>query len=83
MAMRSLDVQRWQSTYVRYQGQHEGQVTQNGWELTSSPLRNREETMMNLSTVPSMSPGAALPHAIQMRIISAPAEFAVPVKQDR
>jgi len=74
------EVQRWQSTYVRYHGQHEGQVTQSGWELTLSQAgRHREETVM---AVPSLATGG-LPTRIAMCITAAPAEFAVPVKQDR
>lgn len=77
-----VDVQRWQSTYVRYHGQHEGQVTQNGWELASSQAGAHREETMGVTSLPVATAGG-LPLSIQMRITAAPAEFAVPVKQDR
>lgn len=76
-----VDVQRWQSTYVRYRGQQEGQVSQTGWELSASQGVQCETALPCLPYTPSSIAGAPL--GIQMRITSAPAEFAVPVKQDR
>jgi hypothetical protein len=79
-------VDRWQTTYVRYKCQPEAQVTSNGWDLTISqqyadqlameeqqPYLNEESLLYN---------GLA-PTRIYIRIVEAPAEFGVPVKQDR
>ncbi|CAD7697834.1 unnamed protein product [Ostreobium quekettii] len=80
------DVARWQSTYVRYKGQSEGQVCQQGWEQSTSVHMQEQLAMaanggFNAGRTTLHSPLAPL--AINMRIVTAPAEFAVPVKQDR
>eukprot|EP00210_Caulerpa_lentillifera_P008045 g7682.t1 len=76
------NVQRWQSTYVRYAGHQEGQVTANGWELNASQ-RVQEEMQISCPPFGNSAATAGAPIAVRMKIISAPAEFAVPVKQDR
>ncbi|CAD7701308.1 unnamed protein product [Ostreobium quekettii] len=80
------DVGRWQSTYVRYKGQTEGQVCQHGWEqATSQQVQDQLAMASNGGFAPGRTPlhSALAPLAINMRIVTAPAEFAVPVKQDR
>lgn len=80
------DVSRWQSTYVKYKGQNEGQVCQQGWDLATSQSIQDQLALANNSAFPnSRSPlhtGLA-PTGINMRMVTAPAEFAAPVKQDR
>lgn len=75
---------RWQSTYVRYKGQSEGQVCQDGWDKSTS-LNFQEHVMTHSGTYPTRAHlrNGLTPTGVNMRIITAPAEFAVPVKQDR
>jgi hypothetical protein len=80
------DVEKLQSMYVRYKCQPEAQITNTGWELITSQRYAdqlaaeeqqayvREESLLYNGTAPT---------SISLRIIEAPAEFAVPVKQDR
>jgi len=76
------NVHRWQSTYVRYGGQQEGQVSANGWELSSSRIVH-EGVQVSGFPLGSTAMNCGAPTGVQMKIVTAPAEFAVPVKQDR
>jgi hypothetical protein len=72
--------------YVRYKCQPEAQVTQTGWDLSMSQRYADqlalEEQQPYLSEESLLYNGLA-PTNIALRIVEAPAEFAVPVKQDR
>jgi hypothetical protein len=72
--------------YVRYKCQPEAQVTQSGWDLAISQRYADqlalEEQQPYLSEESLLYNGLA-PTSIALRIVEAPAEFAVPVKQDR
>lgn len=72
--------------YVRYKCQPEAQVTQTGWDLAMSQRYADqlalEEQQPYLSEESLLYNGLA-PTNIALRIVEAPAEFAVPVKQDR
>lgn len=72
--------------YVRYKCQPEAQVTSSGWDLsTSQRFADQlalEEQQPYLSEESLLYNGLA-PTNIALRIVEAPAEFAVPVKQDR
>jgi hypothetical protein len=80
------DVEKWQTMYVRYKCQPEAQVTQTGWDLSMSQRYADqlalEEQQPYLSEESLLYNGLA-PTNIALRIVEAPAEFAVPVKQDR
>lgn len=80
------NVNRWQSTYVKYKGQTEGQVCQHGWDLETSQNIQDQLALANNSAFPTnrnpLHSGLA-PTGIHMRIVTSPAEFAAPVKQDR
>jgi hypothetical protein len=71
---------------VRYKSQAEAQVTQGGWDLaTSQQLHNStslNEQQAFLSAEHPLNSGFAPSH-VSLRIVESPAEFAVPVKQDR
>lgn len=79
-------VERWQTVYVRYKSQAEAQVTQGGWDLaTSQRLHDAAavtEQQPFLNEDHPLYSGFAPTH-VNLRIIESPAEFAVPVKQDR
>jgi hypothetical protein len=79
-------VEKWQTMYVRYKCQPEAQVTQTGWDLSMSQRYADqlalEEQQPYLSEESLLYNGLA-PTNIALRIVEAPAEFAVPVKQDR
>lgn len=83
----SSGVSRWQSTYVRYKGQSEGQVCQDGWDKESSQSIQEQLVMPHNPNYPprvhTNRNNALVPNGINMKILTAPAEFAVPVKQDR
>lgn len=72
--------------YVRYKCQPEAQVTSAGWDLSTSQRYADqlalEEQQPYLSEESLLYNGLA-PTNIALRIVEAPAEFAVPVKQDR
>eukprot|EP00882_Tetradesmus_deserticola_P033554 GHRQ01038344.1.p1 GENE.GHRQ01038344.1~~GHRQ01038344.1.p1 ORF type:complete len:243 (+),score=65.99 GHRQ01038344.1:241-969(+) len=80
------NVEKWQTMYVRYKCQPEAQVTQSGWDLSMSQRYADqlalEEQQPYLSEESLLYNGLA-PTNIALRIVEAPAEFAVPVKQDR
>jgi len=77
-------LERWQTLYVRYKTQPEASVTHAGWELaTSRKYAERlaaEEASFAEDTL--LYNGLA-PARISLKIVDAPAEYAVPVKQDR
>ncbi|KAG2452631.1 hypothetical protein HYH02_002865 [Chlamydomonas schloesseri] len=70
-------VDRYQTSYVRY-GQAE-EALQGAWE-TETCRRTMAENGQDLN---AFYPPGSLPETISLRIIEAPAEFALPVKQDR
>ncbi len=72
--------------YVRYKSQAEAQVTQSGWELATSQRLHDSSSLSEQQ--PFMNADSPLysgyaPTHVNLRIIESPAEFAVPVKQDR
>ncbi|EFJ50616.1 hypothetical protein VOLCADRAFT_116796 [Volvox carteri f. nagariensis] len=71
------DVDRWQTTYVRYSSSETAQAR--GWNAECC-RRNLHSLGVNDHPILRQH---NLPDAINMRIIEAPAEFALPVKQDR
>jgi hypothetical protein len=79
-------VAAWQATYVRYKCQAAAQVTQNGWDLSTSQSYADQlaiEEPNAYLTEESLLYNGLAPKSIHIRIVDAPAEFAVPVKQDR
>jgi len=80
-------VERLQTSYVKYRRFQEAQVAGgNGWDLAISrrnyeQVARLEQQFFMQDDHPLFNPLA--PDNITMRIIEAPAEFAVPVKQDR
>lgn len=72
--------------YVRYKCQPEAQITNTGWELVTSQRyadQLAEEEQQAYVREESLLYNGMAPTSISLRIIEAPAEFAVPVKQDR
>lgn len=72
--------------YVRYKCQPEAQVSNAGWDLSTSQ-RYADQLLLE-EQLPYINNNSLLhnslaPTSISLRIIEAPAEFAVPVKQDR
>mmetsp|Transcript_19110 Transcript_19110/g.49641 ORF Transcript_19110/g.49641 Transcript_19110/m.49641 type:complete len:957 (-) Transcript_19110:1046-3916(-) len=73
-------LERLQTQYVRYKRFSEAQVSNTGWDLGTS--RRNHECMGTSDHHPALySP--CMPEAVSMQIVEAPAEFAMPVKQDR
>jgi hypothetical protein len=85
--VRNAGVEKWQTTYVRYKAGHpETQPAPNGWELAvSQRLLDQcavsEQQRYMLKDHPLHSGHA--PTSVNLRIVEAPAEYCVPVKQDR
>ncbi|KAI8474662.1 MAG: hypothetical protein J3K34DRAFT_117375 [Monoraphidium minutum] len=77
-------VERWQTQYVRYKTQPEAHVQNGGWDLAAS--RRFAEALAaeegGFADDTLLYDGLA-PRRVAMRVVEAPAEFAVPVKQDR
>ncbi|GIL70201.1 hypothetical protein Vretimale_3493 [Volvox reticuliferus] len=71
------DVDRWQTTYVRYSSSETAQAR--GWDMECC---RRNLSSLGVNDHPILR-HKVLPDTINMRIIEAPAEFALPVKQDR
>jgi len=72
--------------YSRYKNLSEAQIALNGWDLATA-RRNYEQIVRNehqhfLPDDHLLFSGVA-PEAVSLKITEAPAEFAVPVKQDR
>lgn len=75
---------RLQTTYCKYKRYGEVQVAQDGWNLPMSRRVHEQLTAAGLSNEDSSwLYGGMAPESISLRLIEAPAEFAVPVKQDR
>lgn len=70
------DIAALQQTYVRYGSSDAATASSQGWQ---KPLSQRA----NLADASGPDVLARVPDSIVMEIIRAPAEFAVPVKQDR
>lgn len=80
------DVEKLQSMYVRYKCQPEAQITNLGWDLATSQRYADQlaaEEQQAYVREESLLYNGLAPTGISLRIIEAPAEFAVPVKQDR
>ena len=80
------DVEKLQSMYVRYKCQPEAQITSTGWDLATSQRYADQlaaEEQQAYVREESLLYNGLAPTSISLRIIEAPAEFAVPVKQDR
>lgn len=72
--------------YVRYKCQPEAQITNSGWDLATSQRYADQlaaEEQQAYVREESLLYNGLAPTGISLRIIEAPAEFAVPVKQDR
>jgi len=72
--------------YVRYKCQPEAQITNAGWDLATSQRYADQlaaEEQQNYVREESLLYNGLAPTSISLRIVEAPAEFAVPVKQDR
>lgn len=72
--------------YVRYKCQPEAQITNAGWDLATSQRYADQlaaEEQQAYVREESLLYNGLAPTSISLRIIEAPAEFAVPVKQDR
>jgi hypothetical protein len=72
--------------YVRYKCQPEAQITSAGWDLATSQRYADQlaaEEQQAYVREESLLYNGLAPTSISLRITEAPAEFAVPVKQDR
>lgn len=72
--------------YVRYKCQPEAQITNTGWDLATSQRYADQlaaEEQQAYVREESLLYNGLAPTSIALRIVEAPAEFAVPVKQDR
>jgi hypothetical protein len=77
-------VDRWQTSYVRYKTQPEAYVCQAGWELaTSRKFAEKLAQEESAFTEDTLLYNGLAPCKVSLRIVDAPAEYAVPVKQDR
>ena len=82
----NADVDKLQSMYVRYKCQPEAQITSAGWDLATSQRYADQlaaEEQQAYVREESLLYNGLAPTSISLRITEAPAEFAVPVKQDR
>jgi len=78
------NVGRWQTTYVRYKTQPEAHVSHAGWELATSRKFADKLAMEESAFVEdTLLYNGLAPCRVSLRIVDAPAEYAVPVKQDR
>lgn len=77
-------VERWQTGYVRYKTQPEATVAHTGWELAAS-RRYAEKLAAEEAAFgeDALLYNGVAPLKVTLRIVDAPAEYAVPVKQDR
>lgn len=77
------DVCKWQSTYVRYCDQHEAVQTKDGWSLWTSRTAPMQgfDGQRSLKSFPGFENLRSC--TVNMKVIRSPAEFAIPVKQDR
>lgn len=76
-------LERLQTQYVRYKRFTEAMVTQTGWDKATSI---RQHELMGGAAAHCEHPALfspCMPDGVNMRIVEAPAEFAMPVKQDR
>jgi hypothetical protein len=81
-----VDAEKLQSMYVRYKCQPEAQITNTGWDLATSQRyvdQLAAEEQQAYVREESLLYNGLAPTSISLRIVEAPAEFAVPVKQDR
>jgi hypothetical protein len=77
-------VERWQAAYVRYKTQPEAYVCSSGWELaTSRKFAEKLAQEESAFTEDTLLYNGLAPCRVSLRIVDAPAEYAVPVKQDR
>lgn len=83
-------VDRWQTGYVRYHRAGEAHVSQGGWSAHVSRqnieviARSGLDPMLpEMDSLHAMVFSPMAPEAASIRIIEAPASFALPVKQDR
>lgn len=79
-------VKNWQTCYARYRGESEAHFASTGWELSACHRAYQQQAMTsNAVLLPETHPvfSDAAPTAISLNIVEAPAEFSVPVKQDR
>lgn len=78
------NVGRWQTTYVRYKTQPEAHVSSAGWELAQS-RRFAERLALEGGECAhdALLYDGLAPTRVTLRIVEAPAEYGVPVKQDR
>lgn len=76
------NVERWQTQYVRYKTQPEAHVSAAGWDLATSRRFSEELGDYEAGEDTLLYNGLA-PCRVSLRVVDAPAEFAVPVKQDR
>ena len=79
-------VEKLQTLYVKYSNRNAQIANRAGWELQSS--RRNYEQIARTENQPFMPDDLPLfsnlaPEYVSMRIVESPAEFAVPVKQDR
>lgn len=73
-----------QTSYVRYKTQPEAYVSATGWELaTSRKFAEKLAQEEGAFTEDTLLYNGLAPVRVNLRIIDAPAEYAVPVKQDR
>jgi hypothetical protein len=77
---RCADVENLQKRFVRYSSDTSAETVACGWSKDASA---RAQQRRRQDSAPSASAMAALPEAVSLQIVRAPAEYAVPVKQDR
>ena len=71
-----------QHQYVRYQGQVEATQTDEGWTCSESEAQWNSAHAGDASAEP-FNAGGSMPQQVQLNITAAPAEFCLPMKNDR
>jgi hypothetical protein len=71
-----------QHHYVRYQGQVEAKPADDGWTITESESQWKSLHPSDSESEP-FNPKQSMPLQVQLNITSAPAEFCLPMKNDR
>lgn len=78
---RSAGLEDRQHQYVRYAGQMEARKVEDGWLMSESEAAY--ERVYGATGGPGFNTNNCLPQQVQLNITSAPAEFCLPMKNDR
>lgn len=70
-----------QQQFVRYAGQMEAKKVEDGWLIGESEAAYKR--VHGAQSGPGFNPKNCLPQQVQLTVTSAPAEFCLPMKNDR